>query len=62
MDLEKAIKTYQVAIMKAPKEKKTAEGQFVVLESENAALNKALKEGKAALDEAIAMANSLKSE
>ena len=48
--------------MKAPKEKKAAEGQFVVLESENVALNKALKEGKVALDEAIAMANSLKSE
>ena len=47
---------------KTKKETKAAESQFAVLESEKTALIKALKEAKAAKDEALAMADSLKSE
>ena len=53
---------YQAAVMKAQKEEKVAEGQFTILDSENAALNKALEEAKAVRDKAITMADSLKFE
>ena len=49
-------------MVKAQKEKEAAESQFAILESEKMALTKALKEAKVARDEAIVMANSLKSE
>ena len=47
---------------KSRKGKEASESQFAVLESEKTALAKAVEEAKAARDEAIAMANSLKSE
>ena len=56
------MKAYKVVAMKAQKEKEIVEGQFAVLVSENAALNKALVEAKATRDEAIVMAVSLKFE
>ena len=56
------MKTYQIAVIKAQKLKEAVEGQFTILESEKAALNKALEEAKVARDEAIAMADSLKFE
>ena len=46
---------------KAEKDRKTFESQLAVLESEKAALTKALEEAKAARDEAIATASSIKS-
>ena len=55
VDLEKAMKTYQVAAVKAQKEKEATEGQFAILKSEKAALNKALEEVKATQDEAMAI-------
>ena len=62
VDVEKAMKAYQAAAMKAQKEKAIAEGQFTILDSEKAALNKALEEAKAVRDEAIIMVDSLKFE
>ena len=56
------MKAYKVVAMKVQKEKEVVEGQFAVLDSENAALNKALVEAKATRDEAIVMAVSLKFE
>ena len=47
---------------KAEKDRKAFESQLAVLESEKAALTKALEEAKAAKDEAVATASSLKSE
>ena len=55
------MKVYQTAVVKARKEKEVVEDQFAILDSENAALNKALKEANVVRDEAIAMADSLKS-
>ena len=60
--VEKAMKTYQAAAVKAQKEKEVVEGQFAILDSEKTALNKALGKAKAARDEAIAMVDYLKSE
>ena len=37
LKVERVMKTYQVAIVKAWKEKEVAEGQFVVLDSEKVA-------------------------
>ena len=62
VELEKVMKTYQVVTVKAQKEKKAIEEQFVILNNEKTALNTALEEAKAARDEAIAMADSLRSE
>ena len=62
VDVEKAMKAYQATAVKAQKEKKAAEGQFTILDSEKAAFNKALEEAKAVWDEAITMVDSLKSE
>ena len=45
-----------------PKRKRGRLGQFTILDSEKAALNKALEKAKAVRDEAITMADSLKSE
>ena len=62
VDVERAMKAYQAAAVKAQKEKEATEGQFTILDSEKAALNKALEKAKAVRDEAITMADSLKSE
>ena len=62
VDVKKTIKAYQVAIVKAQKEKEATKSQFIILKSEKEALNKTLEEVKATQDEAIAMANSLKFE
>ena len=59
VDVERAMKAYQAAAVKAQKEKEAAEGQFTILDSEKAALNKALEKAKAVRDEAITMADSL---
>ena len=47
---------------KAERDREASESQLAVLESEKAALTKALEEAKAARDEAIATASSIKSE
>ena len=47
---------------RAEKEKEAFESQFTILESEKMALNKVVEKAKAARDEAVARANSLKSE
>ena len=47
---------------KAEKDRKASESQLAVLESEKAALAKALEKAKAVRDEAIATASSFKSE
>ena len=47
---------------KAERDREASESQLAVLESEKAALTKALKEAKVARDEAIATASSIKSE
>ena len=47
---------------KAERDREAFESQLAVLESEKAVLTKALEEAKAARDEAIAMASSIKSE
>ena len=47
---------------KVEKDKKASESQFDVLKSEKATLTKIVEEARASRDEAIAMANSLKSE
>ena len=47
---------------KAEKDKEASESRLTILESEKAALTKALEEAKAARDEAIATASSIKSE
>ena len=62
VDVERTMKAYQAAAVKAQKEKEATEGQFTILDSEKAALNKALEEAKAFWDKAITMADSLKSE
>ena len=69
LEWEKSTNSYKVVMVKAEKEKEKVEkdkkaykSQFVVLESEKVALTKAIEEAKVARDEAIAMANSLKSE
>ena len=58
---QKSTNSYKVAVVKAQKENEALESQFAILKSENTALTKALEEAKAAKDEAIVMANSLKS-
>ena len=62
IEWERSTNSYKKAVVKAQKEKKAAESQFTVLESEKMALTKALEEAKAARDEAIVMANFLKFE
>ena len=47
---------------KAEKDKEASESRLAILESERAALTKALEEAKAARDEAIVTASSIKSE
>ena len=46
--VEKAMKMYQAAAVKAQKEKEVVEGQFAILDSEKTALNKALGKAKTA--------------
>ena len=62
VDVERAVKAYQATVVKAQKEKQVVEGQFTILDSEKAALNKALEKAKAVRDKAITMTDSLKSE
>ena len=56
------MKGYQAATLSTQKEKENTEGQFALLKSEKTALKKSLDEAKAARDEALAMADSLRFE
>ena len=68
MEWLKSTNFYKAAVVKAEKgkekaekDKKASESQYAVLESEKAALTKAVEEARAVRDQAIAMANTLKS-
>ena len=60
--LKADVATFVDARDKAEKDKEASESRLAILESEKAALTKVLEKAKAARDEAVATASSIKSE